>query len=430
MTAAPTRDGMDEAIKRRGSGEKPRERTRRGRREAEGVDEAKAVGPSCGKGLGESGGKELRRADEHGAQHGAQHGARPGAIGPEALSDGGARGGGRAQGGARWRHRGPARGRKWRAGAPRPTSLCAGGSRRAPASTPPTALTTTTATTTTTRMRAAACQGVAMGATAPNCDGPGGPGPGRRGRPGKWERTPRSQSCFTRRQAGLVPRCYVRPWKEEVFSGRQASKLSYGKISSGTRSGSTAAHPSTVKEEASSEGSSSESDEFSSVPKRKRKSRFDAAAGHGHWAVPSSRSLPFRGGKRVNNIWARVIEEQNHDALAAKLFLMDIQDNIDHSRESETYNYLQARRLRRLREKQKLDEELDEYMRGVNRMEVEEEGDGQSHQLPRLPVRERLGPGEEHGRRRAVAGEKSEEEAAEDIFSRLGADEDDLEEFI
>uniref|UniRef100_A0A6I8NZZ1 Uncharacterized protein n=2 Tax=Ornithorhynchus anatinus TaxID=9258 RepID=A0A6I8NZZ1_ORNAN len=272
------------------------------------------------------------------------------------------------------------------------------------------------------------CQGGAMAAAAPNHEGPGDGRRSREGGQGKWQRTPGDRPCYARQRAGWVPPGCVQPWKEDAVHGRAAAGMSYGRIAPGTWPSSAAARPSTMKDEGSSESSSSESEEMGSGPKRKWKRCFYAGANRG--AAPSSQILPRQRGRKVNTIWSRVLEEQNQDALTTELFLMDVEDDVDRGRESETYNYLQARRLRWLQEKEKLDEELDEYMRRADRMEKEEGGSGQSRQVPRRPVRERLGPREEYSRWRAVAGEKSEEEAAEEIFSRPGGGEDNMEEFI
>lgn len=91
-----------------------------------------------------------------------------------------------------------------------------------------------------------------------------------------------------------------------------------------------------------------------------------------------------------NNIWGAVIQEQTQEAVAAELGIMDMDGQIDMSRQSETYNYVLAKKIMEKdnREKVKLDKDLDEYMNeDKDRVPKEENG----HLKRKRPVKDRLG---------------------------------------
>ncbi|XP_067886044.1 phosphorylated adapter RNA export protein isoform X2 [Heterodontus francisci] len=104
------------------------------------------------------------------------------------------------------------------------------------------------------------------------------------------------------------------------------------------------------------------------------------------------------GGRKVNNIWGSVLQEQNQDAVATELGILGMEGNIDmNSRQSETYNYVLAKKMmdkQRQEEEEeemnKLEVELDEYVQDRKKSKSQEECN-QSNLKRKRPVRERLG---------------------------------------
>ncbi|XP_060764653.1 phosphorylated adapter RNA export protein isoform X2 [Neoarius graeffei] len=97
--------------------------------------------------------------------------------------------------------------------------------------------------------------------------------------------------------------------------------------------------------------------------------------------------------RKVNNIWGSVVQEQSQEAVAAELGIMGMEGGITmDSRQSETYNYLLARKLME-KEKEEHDMEtmlegqLEEYMQ---HRAQEEKNDG--HLKRKRSAKERLGP--------------------------------------
>lgn len=108
--------------------------------------------------------------------------------------------------------------------------------------------------------------------------------------------------------------------------------------------------------------------------------------------------LPAPGGRKVNNIWGSVVQEQCQDAITAELGVFGM-DGVDmSSRNVETYNFVLARKImEKEREMERLsrdeeevsmmDEELDAYMKGRG-SEVVAGGEAKR----KRPAKERLGP--------------------------------------
>ncbi|XP_057711597.1 phosphorylated adapter RNA export protein [Corythoichthys intestinalis] len=99
-------------------------------------------------------------------------------------------------------------------------------------------------------------------------------------------------------------------------------------------------------------------------------------------------------GRRVNNIWGSVVQEQCQDAVAAELCVFGMDGEVSMDRNVETYNYVLAHKIkekeRQMEKREKhgeevkmLDDQLDEYRRGER-----EGGDAKR----KRPVKERLGP--------------------------------------
>lgn len=144
-----------------------------------------------------------------------------------------------------------------------------------------------------------------------------------------------------------------------------------------------ATYRSTVKALESSESDSSDEEEASWRRKRQKVSNRPCA---------TPRNTP--GGRKVNNIWGTVVQEQCQDAIAAELGVFGMEGEVSmSSRNVETYNYVLARKImdkEREREKDEvsmLDEQLEEYMKGRN---SEERLGGDAKR--KRSVKERLGP--------------------------------------
>uniref|UniRef100_A0A8D2HM06 Phosphorylated adapter RNA export protein n=1 Tax=Urocitellus parryii TaxID=9999 RepID=A0A8D2HM06_UROPR len=190
-------------------------------------------------------------------------------------------------------------------------------------------------------------------------------------------------------------------------------------------------HYRTVKSVDSSEESFSDSDDDSSLWKRKRQKCVN----------PPSKSEPFQfdqnsekppvgGAKKVNNIWGAVLQEQNQDAVATELGILGMEGTIDKSRQSETYNYLLAKKLKRESQEctKELDKELDEYMHSSKNMGSREEENGQGHLKRKRPVKDRVGYRLEmnYKGRYEITEEDSQEKVADEISFRLQEPKKDL----
>ncbi|XP_075279257.1 phosphorylated adapter RNA export protein isoform X2 [Opisthocomus hoazin] len=189
----------------------------------------------------------------------------------------------------------------------------------------------------------------------------------------------------------------------------------------------------TTKSVDSSDESFSESDDDSCLWERKRQKCFN---------FPPAKSEPFQlsqnhqnqnalGGKKVNNIWGVVLQEQNQDAVATELGILGMDGSIDRSRQSETYNYLLAKKLMKeaqQKEAETLDKELDEYMHDDKKTLPVEEENGQGFLKRKRPVKDRLGERQEmkYKGRYDITEEDSEEKVADEIAYRLCEPKKDL----
>ncbi|XP_008938463.1 PREDICTED: phosphorylated adapter RNA export protein, partial [Merops nubicus] len=187
----------------------------------------------------------------------------------------------------------------------------------------------------------------------------------------------------------------------------------------------------TTKNVDSSDESSSESDDDSYLWKRKRQKcfNFPPAKSELFQLSPSHQDQTAQGGKKVNNIWGVVLQEQNQDAVAAELGILGMDGSLDRSRESETYNYLLAKKLMKeaqQKEAESLDKELDEYMHG-DKKTLEEEKD-QGILKRKRTVKDRLGERQEmkYEGRYEITEEDPEEKVADEIAYRLCEPKKDL----
>ncbi|XP_010352079.2 phosphorylated adapter RNA export protein [Rhinopithecus roxellana] len=181
----------------------------------------------------------------------------------------------------------------------------------------------------------------------------------------------------------------------------------------------------------SSEESFSDSDDDSCLWKRKRQKCFNPPPKPEPFQFgQSSQKPPVAGGKKINNIWGAVLQEQNQDAVATELGILGMEGTIDRSRQSETYNYLLAKKLRRESQEhtKDLDKELDEYMHGGKKMGSKEEENGQGHLKRKRPIKDRLGnrPEMNYKGRYEITEEDSQEKVADEISFRLQEPKKDL----
>uniref|UniRef100_A0A803JY26 Phosphorylated adapter RNA export protein n=1 Tax=Xenopus tropicalis TaxID=8364 RepID=A0A803JY26_XENTR len=181
----------------------------------------------------------------------------------------------------------------------------------------------------------------------------------------------------------------------------------------------------------SSEDSASDSDdEDGSSWKRKRQKCT-------HPAPKMARPLPVlqgqqrpigTGGTKRNNVWGAVLQEQTQEAVATELGIMDMEGQLDMSRQSETYNYILARKLMEKTEKEeelKLDKELDEYMQEDKESAPKEEN---GHLKRKRPIKERLGERLEmdYKGRYEITEADSEDKVSDEIAHRLREPKKDL----
>ncbi|NWQ78841.1 PHAX protein, partial [Columbina picui] len=184
----------------------------------------------------------------------------------------------------------------------------------------------------------------------------------------------------------------------------------------------------TTKSVGSSDESFSDSDDESSLWKQKRQKCFNFSPPF--QLSQSHQNQTALGGKKVNNIWGMVLQEQNQDAVATELGILGMDGSIDRSRQSETYNYLLAKKLvkeAQQKEAETLDKELDEYMRDDKKTSAEEEN-RQGFLKRKRPVKDRLGERQEmkYKGRYEITEEDSEEKVADEIAYRLCEPKKDL----
>lgn len=161
--------------------------------------------------------------------------------------------------------------------------------------------------------------------------------------------------------------------------------------------------------------------------RRKRQKVTNAPAPTRLSAAPNPGNTSSAG-RKVNNIWGSVVQEQCQDAITAELGIFGMEGELNtSSRNVETYNYVLARKMmEKERELEKLskdggevtmlDDQLDDYMkrRGSG-------GDGDGDAKRKRPVKDRLGPKAEMDvkGRYDITEEDTEEKVADEIAHRL-----------
>ncbi|XP_053719211.1 phosphorylated adapter RNA export protein [Synchiropus splendidus] len=127
----------------------------------------------------------------------------------------------------------------------------------------------------------------------------------------------------------------------------------------------------------SSDSDEESSDEEAAVWRKKRQKVSSAPQPPPRTSQPPRMPEPFSArGRKVNNIWGSVVQEQCQDAVTAELGFFGMEGEINMSTRSvETYNYVLARKImEKEREEERLvkddgevrmlDDQLEEYMKG------------------------------------------------------------------
>ncbi|XP_056266803.1 phosphorylated adapter RNA export protein [Pseudoliparis swirei] len=189
--------------------------------------------------------------------------------------------------------------------------------------------------------------------------------------------------------------------------------------------GRAAAYRSTGRTVESSDSDADSSDEEATLWRRKR---------HKVSQRPEPSRLPAPdapGGRKVNNIWGSVVQEQSQDAVAAELGFFGMEGEVSmSSRNVETYNFVLARKImEKERELERrandggsevsmLDAQLEDYMK------EREDRDAKR----KRPAKERLGPRAEMDTegRYEVTEDDPEAKVTEEIAHRLREPKKDL----
>ncbi|TNN34664.1 Phosphorylated adapter RNA export protein [Liparis tanakae] len=190
---------------------------------------------------------------------------------------------------------------------------------------------------------------------------------------------------------------------------------------------------------ASSDSDVDSSDEEATLWRRKRHKASPRPAAPRPAARPEPSRLPAPdapGGRKVNNIWGSVVQEQCQDAVAAELGFFGMEGGVSmSSRNVETYNFVLARKIMEKEreldrqanddgEVSMLDAQLEEYMK---------ERDCEDRDAKRKrPAKERLGPRAEMDTkgRYEITEDDPEATVTEEIAHRLREPKKDLIERI
>ncbi|XP_054480799.1 phosphorylated adapter RNA export protein [Anoplopoma fimbria] len=205
---------------------------------------------------------------------------------------------------------------------------------------------------------------------------------------------------------------------------------------------SAAAYRSTGRTVESSDSDPDSSDEEATVWRRKRQKVSKAPQQQACPTRPEPTRMPVPGapgGRKVNNIWGSVVQEQCQDAVAAELGIFGMEGEVSmSSRNVETYNFVLARKImEKERELEKLanddgevsmlDAQLEEYMKD---RDSEERPGGDAKR--KRPAKERLGPRAEMDikGRYEITEDDSEDKVTDEIAHRLREPKKDLIERI
>ncbi|KAJ8392713.1 hypothetical protein AAFF_G00071970 [Aldrovandia affinis] len=187
---------------------------------------------------------------------------------------------------------------------------------------------------------------------------------------------------------------------------------------------------------ADSSASDSDSEEEATLWRRKRQKCTNAPQPPP--PPPSARPVPHAAlGRKVNNIWGSVVQEQSQEAVAAELGILGMEGAVSmSSRQCETYNYVLARKLMEKERQQEVDSEaamldsqLDDYM---HHRGGEENGGGGENPKRKRPTKERLGPRAEMDfkGRYEITEDDSDDKVTDEIVHRLREPKKDLMERV
>lgn len=179
----------------------------------------------------------------------------------------------------------------------------------------------------------------------------------------------------------------------------------------------------------SSDSDQDSSDEEAAMWRRKRQKVTNAPA-PARMSVPMSNQMSSTG-RKVNNIWGSVVQEQCQDAITTELGIFGMEGELSmSSRNVETYNFVLARKImekeRELERQSKggemsmLDTQLEEYMKT--------RGSGDNDAKRKRPVKDRLGPKAEMDikGRYEITEDDPDEKVADEIAHRLREPKKDL----
>ncbi|KAK2858722.1 hypothetical protein Q5P01_003342 [Channa striata] len=199
-----------------------------------------------------------------------------------------------------------------------------------------------------------------------------------------------------------------------------------------------AAYRSTGRTVESSGSDPDSSDEEAAVWRRKRQKVSNVPqppAGNARPELTRPPTSSALGGRKVNNIWGSVVQEQCQDAITAELGIFGMEGEVSmSSRNVETYNFVLARKImekeRELERQSKdggevkmLDAQLEEYMKDRG---SDERAGGDAKR--KRPAKERLGPRSEMDikGRYEITEDDPEDKVADEIAYRLQEPKKDL----
>lgn len=194
-----------------------------------------------------------------------------------------------------------------------------------------------------------------------------------------------------------------------------------------------AAYRNTIRTADSSDSDPGSSDEEANAWRRKRQKVSNTPR-----PPANTNRMPapcVQGGRKINNIWGSVVQEQCQDAIAAELGIFGMEGEVSmSSRSVETYNFVLAKKImekeREMERQSKdqgevsmLDAELEEYMKGK---ESGQRGGGDAKR--KRAAKERLGPRAEMDikGRYEITEDDSEDKVADEIAYRLQEPKKDL----
>ncbi|XP_042367391.1 phosphorylated adapter RNA export protein [Plectropomus leopardus] len=217
----------------------------------------------------------------------------------------------------------------------------------------------------------------------------------------------------------------ARPQVPPTFSGQSFQSRAAAQHSA-------AAYRSTGRTAESSDSDPDSSDEEAAVWRRKRQKVSNLPHPPACTARAEQTRMPVPGapgGRKVNNIWGSVVQEQCQDAVAAELGIFGMEGEVSmSSRNVETYNFVLARKImdkEREMEKQAnqgevsmLDAQLEEYMK--------ERGGADAKR--KRSAKERLGPRAEMDikGRYEITEDDPEDKVTDEIAHRLQEPKKDL----